>query len=114
MNGLLLEVDVAEIEVDGLTAAEARRVDELEERAVANRQRLVAGDLVEDGVDLLGLRRIGQPPRASRPELAVRNASRPEREAQQRPHGGELAGDRRPARASSGSDRAVRRRAPPM
>ena len=37
---LLLEVDVAEVEPDGLGAAQAGRVDELEQRAVAERERL--------------------------------------------------------------------------
>ena len=41
-NRLLLEVDVAEIEVDRLAAAQPGRVDELEQRAVAERERLVA------------------------------------------------------------------------
>ena len=39
---LLLEVDVAEIEPDRLRAAQAGRVDELEQRPVADRERLVA------------------------------------------------------------------------
>src|SRR5687768_8380771 len=39
--GLLLEVDILEVEPDGLGAAQAGRVDELEERAVAERQGVV-------------------------------------------------------------------------
>src|SRR5437764_14623425 len=42
VHELLLEVDVAEIEADGLGAPEACGVDELDERAVPDRQRAVA------------------------------------------------------------------------
>ncbi len=94
--GLLLEVDVAQVEVDGLPAAEAGRVDELEERSVPNRQSIVAGDLVEDGVDLFRLRRFRQPSCVPGPGLPVGNSSRPQREAKESPNGCELPGDRRP------------------
>ena len=57
---LLLEVDVAEVEPDGLGAAQAGRVDELDERAVAEPERAVAArSAVEQRVDLGGLRRVG-------------------------------------------------------
>src|SRR5919202_1298896 len=39
---LLLEVDVREIEIDRLAAAQARGVHELEQRAVSQRERLVS------------------------------------------------------------------------
>ena len=69
---LLLEVDVAEIEADGLDAAQPRRVDELEQRAVAERERAagLAGRL-EDRLDLVRLRRVGQPAAAPRRERDV-------------------------------------------
>src|SRR5919198_2263919 len=54
---LLLEVDVGEVEVDRLAAAEAGRVDELDERAVPERQRLGAVQCVEARLDLIGPRR---------------------------------------------------------
>ena len=42
VHELLLEVDVAQVEADRLRAAQARRVDELDERAVAEPERAVA------------------------------------------------------------------------
>ena len=94
-DGLLLEVDVDEVEVDRLAAAQAGRVDELEQRAVAERERIVARVLLEHGVDLGGLGRVGQPARAPRPELSVRDASGTEGEPEQGAHRGQLARDRR-------------------
>ena len=70
-NRLLLEVDVSEIEVDSLAAAEPGRVDELEQGPVAQRERLVAAQPLENGVDLLGLERGRKPAGAPRPDLAV-------------------------------------------
>jgi len=70
VDELLLEVDVAEIEPDRLGAAEPRRVHELDERPVAERERAVAVERVDDLFDLALLRRIGQatgPPRCERP-----------------------------------------------
>src|SRR5215218_6401654 len=55
---LLLEVDVSEVEVDRLAAAEAGRVDELEQGAVAERERPVAVEALEQPVELVGLRRM--------------------------------------------------------
>src|SRR5439155_3976335 len=52
-NCFLLEVDVSEIEVDRLLAAQAGRVDELEQGTVAQGERLVAAQPLENGVDLL-------------------------------------------------------------
>src|SRR5438876_7933618 len=56
---LLLEVDVSEIEPDRLRAAQAGRVDELDERTVAQREWLVAGQALEEGVHLVALGRLG-------------------------------------------------------
>jgi hypothetical protein len=66
VNGLLLEVDVAQVEVDGFATAQPGRVHELEERTVPKRQRVVACDLIENGIDFLGLRSIGEPARSPR------------------------------------------------
>ena len=52
VHDLAVEVDVAEVERDGLGAAEPGRVEELEERAVAERERRVALDDLEDLLDL--------------------------------------------------------------
>ena len=76
---LLLEVDVAQVEPDRLRAPQAGRVDELEEGAVAQGEGLVALDQLEQPVDLLGLRRLGQAleqsgGRTASPALALRRA----------------------------------------
>ena len=54
----MVELDVGEVEVDGLLAAEPGGVDELHERAIPDGERVVAGvEPRELGVDLLWLRR---------------------------------------------------------
>ena len=58
---LLLEVDVAEVEVDRLAAPQPRRVDELDQGTVATASRALAVERFEDAVDLVGLRRVGKP-----------------------------------------------------
>jgi len=68
VDELLLEVDVAEIEVDGLAAAQPGRVDELSEGTVSQPQRAVPLQGGELRVDLLGLRGLGQPARLPRSE----------------------------------------------
>ena len=60
---LPIEVDVGEIEPDGLRRAEATRVDELDERSVPERERVVAGEPVDRALDLAQARRLGQPAR---------------------------------------------------
>src|SRR6185503_2225395 len=57
VDELLVEVDVLEIEPDRLGAAQAGGVDELDEGTVAQAERPVALDAVEQRVDLAGLRR---------------------------------------------------------
>ena len=57
---LLLEVDVGEVEPHRLRASQAGGVDELEQGTVAERERLVASDQLEQAIDLVGLRRLGQ------------------------------------------------------
>src|SRR5712692_1202447 len=83
-NELLLEVDVREIEVDRLAAAEPRRVDELDQRAVAEGECTFALERVQRLLDLCALRRIGQPPRPAWAERGLRQAPRSQREAQER------------------------------
>jgi hypothetical protein len=68
VHELLLEVDVGEFESDSLSAAKPRGVDELDERLVAERERTVALERVDDLFDLLLLRGVGQPARAFRRE----------------------------------------------
>src|SRR5205814_10641389 len=52
VHGLLLDVDVREVQAHGLRAAYAGGVDELDERAVPSRDRPVAVQVVDDGLDL--------------------------------------------------------------
>jgi aminopeptidase len=92
---LLFEVDVLQIERDRFRAPQSARVHELDERAVAQRERAVAVERVERRVDLVRARRIGQPARETRRERCIRDSVGPEREAEERPHRGETARDRR-------------------
>ena len=95
VHELLLEVDVAEVEADRLGAAEPGGVDELDERAVPQRDRAVALERLERALDLGGRGSVGQAPRASRREACVGHALRPERMPEEGAHGGQLAADRR-------------------
>src|SRR5207244_10479572 len=96
MDTLLLEVDVAEVEPDRLGAAQPGRVDELDERPVAQRERLAAAsEPVQQAVDLVELGRVRQAARPARGERGVRDAVRAEREPQQAAHGREPPRDRR-------------------
>src|SRR2546423_15556837 len=63
VDGLGVEIDVCEIEVDSLLAAESGRVDELDESAIAQLQRLVACEAGQRAVNLGDLRRLGEPVR---------------------------------------------------
>ena len=54
-NRLLLEVDVREIELHRLLRAQAGRVDELPERAVAKGDRAFALERLQLAVDVIGL-----------------------------------------------------------
>jgi glucose/arabinose dehydrogenase len=92
---LAVEVDVREVEIDCLAAAEAGRVDQLRHRAVPNREWAVGAELAELRIDLARLRRNRQPPRPPRREAGVRHPRSAEREAEKGPDGGQLAGDRR-------------------
>ena len=55
MDGFLLEVDVAEVEPYGLRGTKTRRVDELDQRPVAKRQRPVAVE--PSSIDSISARR---------------------------------------------------------
>jgi hypothetical protein len=81
---LAVEVDVSEVERDGLLASQARRVEKLEERTVAQRQRGVSLGQFEQLLDLGRLRGIRKAPRSARRERCLRNACRAVRVAQAR------------------------------
>ncbi len=113
VDQLLLEVDVGEIEADRLGAAEPGGVDDLDERAVAQRDRPLALEREELRLDLLLARRIGEPAADPRRERCIGNARRAERVAEESAHRGELARDRRrrePARRAPRTRRAQERR----
>ena len=92
---LAVEVDVGEVEPHRFGAAQAGRVDELDERPVPQGERTVAVERVECRVDLLRLRRVGQPARPSRHERGVRYLRRPECEADEATDRRDLPCDRR-------------------
>src|SRR5206468_5437432 len=94
-QALLVEVDVAEIEVDRLAAPQPGRIHELDEGAVTQGQRSFAVERLELGVDLLGLWRLRQATRTARGEGCVRDAGRSERESQKRSDSRQLSRDRR-------------------
>src|SRR5215831_5558684 len=60
---LLLEVDVAEVEIHRLAAAQAGRVDQLRDGAVPEPERAFRLEPREYGVDFGRLGRVGQAPR---------------------------------------------------
>src|SRR5581483_7641661 len=93
VDELLLEVDVAEVETDGLRAPEPRGVHELDERAVPERERALALERLQLALDLLRPRRVRQPPRPPRSDPRVGDARGAERVSQERPHGRELPRD---------------------
>ena len=66
VDELAVEVDVSEVERDRLGTSQPGGVEELEERTVAERERRVAFDDLEDLLDLGRLRRVGEPTRATR------------------------------------------------
>ena len=106
VHELLLEVDVAEVEPDRLGAAEARGVDELDERAVAQRERALALEGGELPVDLTACGASGSRAAAPRREARVGDAGRAERVAQERADGRQLARDRRRSELAAGPPRA--------
>src|SRR5262249_15382667 len=93
VDGLGVEVDVREVEPHRLVTAQAGRVDELDEGAVAELERLLTREGRQRPLELVDLRRLRQPAGAARRELDVRDAVGAEREADQRRGGGEAARD---------------------
>src|SRR2546421_6219798 len=107
---LLLEVDVDQVEVDGLLRAQAGGVDELHERAVPDGERPVARERLELAVDLLGPQRVRKATRPTRREGRVGHTLGAERVTQEGPYRSELAADRRrgkPPRSASQFRRVV-------
>src|SRR5206468_3919909 len=102
-DGLLLEVDVTEVEPDGLGTAQAARVDELDERAIAKREGVLAAHRLHERIDLGGLRRLGQAARSPWRERPLGNAVASEREADEGAHGREPSRDRGRREAVAGS-----------
>jgi len=94
VDEFLLEVHVAQIEVDGLAAPQSRRVDELGQGAVAQSERTVSFEACKLSVDVVGLGSLWQPARLPRRERRLGHALWAEREAKQCSHGRELARDR--------------------
>ena len=103
MHGLALEVDVREVEPDRLGAPQAAGVDELDERSVAEGERLVACERVDERVDLGGLRRVGEPARAPRTERGIGDALRAERATEERSDRGQPAPGARGREPAAGS-----------
>jgi aminopeptidase len=94
VHGLLLEVDVAQIEPDRLRAAQPCRVDELDERLVSQRECSIAAEPIDEALNLTLLRCVGQPARALGRKGSIRNVLRPEHEPKERADRGQLSGDR--------------------
>ena len=61
VDRLAFEIDVAERESDRLGAPQPAGVDELDERAIAQRERVVAVQVVDEPFDLCHLRRDRKP-----------------------------------------------------
>ena len=87
---LLLEVYVAEIETDSLGAAQAGRVDELDERAVPEREWALALERCKLLFDFGTAWRIGEPTASPRRQPRVRHTRGAERVPQKRAHCREL------------------------
>src|SRR6476659_7361864 len=94
-DGLLLEVAVLEVEADRLGAAQAGRIDQLDERAVAEPEGAVSAQPLEQRVHLACLGRRRQAACALRRQRGVGDARRSQRVREQRPDRGELASDAR-------------------
>jgi len=105
----LVEVDVAEIERDGFLAAKPGRIDQLHERAIPKRERIVPKKRVERAFDLALPWRVRQPAGPSWRERRVGDARRPEREAQEAPNGGQLPADRRRGELAASCSAELRR-----
>ena len=88
---------------DRLGATQAGRVDELEQRAVPEREGLEAVGAVEDRLDLVALRRVRQPPPAPRRQRDVGHRAATEREAEQASHRRQPPRDRRRRKLPAGA-----------
>src|SRR5438034_10630414 len=106
---LLVEVDVAKIERDGFLAAKPGRIDQLHERAIPKRERIVPQKRVERAFDLALPWRVRQPAGPSWRERRVGDARRPEREAEEAPNGGQLPADRRRGELAASCSAELRR-----
>src|SRR2546428_13318493 len=91
---LTVEIHVTEVEPDGLRGGEACRVDELDQRTVPYRERLIAVERHECRLDLRRLGRVRQTPGPPRRERGVGYLRGPEREPKKAPYRCELARDR--------------------
>src|SRR5262249_50852452 len=104
MEQLALEVDVAEIERDGLGTTQAARVDEFDQGRVPQLERTIPVESADQVFDLGHFRRIRQPTPTPRGQRGVRPPAGAEREAEERPNTCEPSRDRRrreaPAAAS--------------
>ncbi len=86
----LLEVDVGEIETDSLGAAQAGRVDELDERAVPECEWAFALERCKLLFDFGTAWSIGQPTASARRQPRIRDARGAQRVAEERAHRREL------------------------
>jgi aminopeptidase len=95
VHELLFEVDVPEVEADGLSAAQACGIDELHQRLVSERKRPFTFERVDEVLDLALLRGVRQSARSFRGERSVRHSLGPECVPEERADGGQLPPDRR-------------------
>jgi glucose/arabinose dehydrogenase len=107
-DALAVEVDVREVEVDRLAAAESGGVDELDERAVPDLEEAPGAKRLELGLDLFRLGGDRKASRPSRSQPGIGNARRPERETKEGADGGELPRDRRGSEPAGNSARPSR------
>jgi 3',5'-cyclic-AMP phosphodiesterase len=89
VDGLLLDVDVAEVEAHRLRASEPARVDELDQRPVAHSQCTLGRHPVHHRLDLLLLGGVRQPPASARGHDRFGHPAGTEGEAQKRAHRGD-------------------------
>jgi hypothetical protein len=103
MDVLAVEVDVAEVERDGLGRAEPTGVDELDQRSIANGERSVAVDGVDRVLDLRERWCLGKTAWPTRRECRIWNARGPERVADEGADRREPSRDRRRRETTTGA-----------